>query len=132
MRSAVGREVVTLDCAGKTLTDRDTGHVNLLADREHFHGQRGTHLQIGELISIDMELFEHFACFDAGLSIVTGKRLAHARRLLRAECNLNGIVSVGFFRLHLRDTVAVHFEHRHRNGFTILGKDARHADLTTD
>ena len=89
MGRAVGREVVTLDTTLETLTDGRAGHVDLLTFREHFGLEGHAGLEFGNLFSFDMELFEHFACFDAGLSIVTGKRLAHARRLLRAECNLN-------------------------------------------
>ena len=55
---AVGREVVALDGAGETLTDGRAGHVDLLAFREHFGSQGHAGLEFGDLVSIDMELFE--------------------------------------------------------------------------
>ena len=46
----------------------------------------------------------------------------------KADC----IVAVGFHRLHTRDTVTGHIEHRDGNGTTVLFEDARHADLAAD
>ena len=129
---AVGREVVTLDTALETLTDGRAGHVDLLTFREHFGLEGHAGLEFGNLFSFDMELFEHAASFNASLSKMASKGLAHARGLLGAERDLDCIVAVGFNRLHHSDTVVRHIEHSHGNGHAVFRENARHADLATD
>ena len=123
---------MALNGARKTLTDGRTGHVDLLAFREHFGREGHAGLELGDLIGIDMELFEHRTGFDASLGVVTGQSLVDARGLLGAERDLDCIVAVGFNRLHHRDTVIRHVEHGHGNGHTVFRENTRHADLATD
>ena len=74
VRSAVRREVMTLDSASKTLTDGRTRHVDLLAFREHFAREGHAGLEFGDLFGIDMELFERRTRFDAGLGKMAGNQ----------------------------------------------------------
>ena len=123
---------MTLDGACETLTDGGAGHVDLLAGREHVGAENGAGLEFGNLVFVDMELFQRSSCFNTSLSKLAGERLVDARGLLGAERDLNSIVAVGFNRLDAGNTVAGHVEHRHGNGLAVLFKDARHADLTAD
>ena len=132
MAGAVGREVMTLDCAGKTLTDCCTRNVNFLTFGEHIDGKSLTDFHFADLVFFNMEFFEHGACFDTSFFKLAFKRLAHTRRLLGAEGDLHCIVAVSLNRFYLCNAVVRHFEHGYRNGNTIFGKDARHADLATD
>ena len=45
---------------------------------------------------------------------------------------LHGRIAVDFRRAHLRDAIVGHFQHRHRNGRTVLGENAGHADLAAN
>ena len=129
---AVGREVMTLDCAGKTLTDCRTRNVNFLTFGEHIDGKSLTDFHLADLVFFNMEFFEHGTCFDTSFFKLAFKRLAHTRRLLGAEGDLHCIVAVSLNRFYLCNAVVRHFEHGYGNGNTIFGKDARHADLATD
>ena len=124
--------MVALDNAGKTLTDGGAGHVDLLAFREDVGAENSAGLVFGNFVSIDMELFQHGSGFNASLGEFTGSSLVDARGLFRAERDLDCIVAVGFHRLHTRDTVTGHIEHRHGDGLAVILEDARHADLAAD
>ena len=93
MGSTVGREVVALDGAGKTLTDGRTRHVDLLAFREDFDREGLAGLEFGDLLRIDAELFKGAGSFDASFGKLAGERLVDARGLLRAVRDLNGVVT---------------------------------------
>jgi len=123
---------VTLDGASKTLTDRSTGYIDNLTNREDFHGQLVASLQFSQLFSRNLEFNQTKTSLDTRLSEVTGFRLVHTIGLLYAKRNLDSCVAIGFRRLDLRDAVCGHVQHRYRDGCTIFGKDAGHADFATD
>ncbi len=104
---------MTLDSASKTLTDGRTRHVDLLAFREDFDRDGLAGLELGSLLGIDTELFQSASSFDTSLSELAGERLADARRLLRAEGDLDCGVTVGILRLNHGDAVVRHVEHSH-------------------
>src|SRR5690606_28443129 len=130
VRRALRAEVVTLDRAGKALTDGGARNVDLLAGFEQgFHGNDGARGEFGQTGRIQAEFFQDAAGFSAGFGVVAGLRLGHTRGTTGAISHLDRGVTVGFQRLDLGHAVVRHVQHGHRDGFTFLGKNAGHADL---
>ena len=70
--------------------------------------------------------------FNACFGEVTGRSLIHPARTTNAEGHLDGRIAIRFSRFDLGHTVVGHVQHSHRNGSTILGKNASHAHLAPD
>ena len=67
-----------------------------------------------------------------GFGKVTRFSLINTAGAALAKSHLNRGITVGFWRLDLRDAIIGHIEHCYRNGSTVFGKDARHADLASN
>src|SRR6202008_597025 len=128
-RGAVGREVVTLDRAGETLADRDPRDVDLLADLKEIDPDYGAGLELGGTRGVDAEFAQRGAGFDAGLGVVAGYGLGDAGGAALAVGDLQRRVAVGLCGLDLGDAVVGDVDHRHGDGFALVGEDAGHADL---
>ncbi len=63
---------------------------------------------------------------------MTGQRLVDQRRALVPVGDLNSLIAVRVASLDLCDAIGVDLDHRHRDGCTILGKNAGHAALASD
>jgi hypothetical protein len=67
--------------------------------------------------------------FDTGLGQMPGQGLVHARGAAFAESHLHDGVAVILRRFDLGNAIVRHIEHGYRDTYTIVGKNARHADL---
>jgi hypothetical protein len=79
-----------------------------------------------------MEFPENFTGFDASLGEMPRGRLANPAGATLTECHLNGSIAIRFRCLYLRDAIVRHIKHCHRDGRTIFGENARHADLASN
>ena len=132
MGGAAGSEVVTLDDASVTLTDRDTLHVDHLTDFEQGSGDNIASLQFGCFASIYAEFAQHGAGFDACFGVVTRYRFGHAGSATLTESDLNSGVTVCFRSFDLRNTVVRHVQHGDRDRVPFIRKDAHHSNLATE
>ena len=123
--------MVALDAASKALTDRNAGDIDLLASFKNGCGNGVTRLEAVERICCYREFFENARGLNTSLCQVTTQGFSHACRTTLAECNLNSGIAVRFGRLDLCDAIVRHIEHCDGDGSTILGKNARHADLAS-
>jgi hypothetical protein len=86
MGCTVGTEVVALDTTLETLTDRGTGHINLLPFGKNGDSNLIASLETSQLISFDQEFLEHMPGFDTRLGQMASEGLEtrEARRLPNA------------------------------------------------
>ena len=129
---AVGREVVTLDDAGKALADGGAAHVHLLADLEDADADGGAWLERSRLLLGHAEFPEYRACFRAGFGEVTGHRLGDAARAPLAESHLHRGITVRRRCLDLRHAIVGHVHDRDRDGIALVGEQPGHADFAAD
>jgi hypothetical protein len=124
--------MVTLDGARKTLADRRARYINLLTDGENRRRIDGvTSLELRKLLGIDAEFTKHLTSFNTRLGVMPGGGFVHAGSATLAESDLHRSVTIGFCSLDLGNAIVRHVDHRDRDGLTVVGKDARHADLAT-
>src|SRR5690606_24731619 len=98
VRVALTSKVVTLDGAGKTLTDGGTGYVDLLACFEHaFNGHHSASRKFGGLGGIAAEFRGDDAGFNAGFGLMPSLRLGDARGAARAVCYLYRCIPIDFW-----------------------------------
>jgi hypothetical protein len=122
---------MALDTTLETLTDRGASNVNLLPFGKNGDRNLIASLERGELIGIDTEFLEDMPGFHARLGQMASKGLGDARGTALAESDLNGCVAIDLRRFDLGHAVVGHVKHSYRNGRTILGKNASHANLAT-
>src|SRR5690606_5985964 len=89
-------------------------------------------LQFGGRLGADAEFLQRGASFDSRLGEMPGGSLVHARSATLAECNLDGAVAIGRWRLDLRHAVAGYVQYGHRDGNPVVRIDAHHAHLATN
>src|SRR5882762_1621118 len=129
---AVGREMVTLDHAGKTLADGDALHVHLLPDLEDLDADLAADLQVGEVLGPGAEFAQRVAGFDTRLGEMPGEGFADSAGAALAERHLDGCITILLGALDLGDAVVGDVQHRHRLRDSVVGEDPRHADLAAD
>ncbi|MPN60873.1 hypothetical protein SDC9_208606 [bioreactor metagenome] len=132
MRRPVRREIVALLDTRETLTDGDTGNVNLLTNGEQVRANDITRLHFGKLVGFNTEFAKDTARLNTRLGQMTCEGLHDATGATLTNCNLNRGIAVGFRRLDLGHAIVGHVKHSHRNGPAILGENASHADLAPD
>src|SRR6266436_273460 len=129
---AVGREMVTLDHAGKTLADGDALHVHLLPDLEDLDADLAADLQVGEVLGPGAEFAQRVAGFDARLGEMPGEGFVDSAGAALAERHLDGCIAILLGALDLGHAVVGDVQHRHRLRDSVVGEDPRHADLAAD
>jgi hypothetical protein len=124
--------VVALDGACETLTLGNACYIHHLARLEDFRTDGSTSLVLGSHVGRNREFAHDLGSFDTRLGEMSGLRFVHAIVAARSEGELHRCVAVIVFGLDLGDAIVRHIQHSHRNGCTVLGKNAGHADLATD
>jgi hypothetical protein len=125
-------EVVTLDDASVTLTDRDALHVDLLTDFEQRSSDNVASFQFGSFSGIDAEFLQHRTGFHASFGVMTRNCLGHAGCATLTECDLNSGITVCFRSFDLRNTVVRHVEHGNWDRVPVIREDAHHTNLATE
>ncbi|MPN45347.1 hypothetical protein SDC9_192914 [bioreactor metagenome] len=123
---------MTLDSALEALTLSRPGHIDQLTSSKEGDRDLVPRLQIGEVRRSHIELLEDVTGLNPRLGQMAGKRLDDAGSAALAESHLDRGIAVGFRGLDLGDAIVRHIKHRHRDGCTIVSKDASHADLAPD
>src|SRR6266446_4721337 len=129
---AVGREMVTLDHAGKTLADGDALHVHLLPDLEDLDADLAADLQVGEVLGPGAEFAQRVAGFDTRLGEMPGEGFVDSAGAALAERHLDGCIAILLGALDLGHAVVGDVQDRHRLRESVVGEDPRHADLAAD
>src|SRR5208282_1228980 len=124
--------MVALDHASIALADRSAGNIDLLPDLEYINTKRAANLEVGEPLGQHTEFLQYRASLDASLGEMPGGGLVNAACTALAICNLYRAIAVGLGSFDLNHAIVRHVNHGHRNGITIVGKHARHADLPSN
>src|SRR3989344_1233779 len=132
MARATAGKMVTLDRAGKALTDRGALHIHVLTHREDIKLDLGAWLEIGPFIGIETEFPQTTAWLNTGLGILARNRFRQTIRTAGSSRDLHGAIAVVRLVLHLRYTIRGNFQHRHRRGRTFRRIQAGHADFLSN
>ena len=130
VRGTQTAEVPALHRTGKTFTDGEALHVDLLTSYEVVSRQFGTHVQ--QTILVHAELGD--VCFGFNLSLRESfaLRLGRIFGLLNASAQLESDVAVTLHGTLADDLAAVELEYSNRHVCTIIGEHAGHTQLFGD
>ena len=87
---------------------------------------------IDQSVIADTEFCQALLRHNLCLCEVPARRLGDALHLRITRAQLQGGVAIFFFVADSNHLAAVHFQHRHRDMLTFVGKDAGHAQLLRD
>jgi hypothetical protein len=127
MRGGTAAESKAPYYALKTPPLRESDDVDLLAFEEAFDGEHFTHLGIG--FSGKANFAKTARGIHPGSLEVSALCITQPTGFASAESDLDCVVAIGFFRLHLGDATGSSFDDGHRNQGIVPIVYLRHAEL---